>query len=81
LTVQITIQTAQLFYNKHSQVVRLPKELRLHDSEVYIRKVGKNLIISPKRPTWNDFFVMPSAFSEDFLAERDNAAPQEREQY
>lgn len=75
----MTVQVAKIFYNGRSQAVRLPKEFRFAVSEVYIRKVGDNLIMSPKRPTWNDFFAMPSTFSEDFLAERDNKIPQERE--
>lgn len=64
---------AKIFYNGRSQAVRLPKESR------FAGKVGDNLLMSPKRPTWNDFFAMPSAFGEDFLAERDNKVPQERE--
>jgi antitoxin VapB len=75
----MTVQVAKIFYNGRSQAVRLPKEFRFAGSEVYIRKVGDNLIMSPKRPTWNDFFAMPSAFGEDFLAERDNKVPQERD--
>lgn len=75
----MTIQVAKIFYNGRSQAVRLPKEFRFSGSEVYIRKVGENLIVSPKRPTWNDFFSTPSAFGDDFLAERNNAPAQERE--
>lgn len=48
-------------------------------SKLSSSRVGENLIVSPKRPTWNDFFSAPSAFGDDFLAERDNAPAQERE--
>ena len=75
----MTIQVAKIFYNGRSQAVRLPKEFRFSGSEVYIRKVGENLIVSPKRPTWSEFFSTPSAFGDDFLVERDNKPPQERE--
>lgn len=30
---------------------------------------------------WNSFFISTSVFDDDFLAERDNAIPQEREFY
>jgi antitoxin VapB len=46
---------------------------------VYVRKVGDSLIVSPKRPSWDEFFSTPSAFGDDFLIERDNTLPQERE--
>lgn len=75
----MSVQVAKIFYNGRSQAVRLPKEFRFNSSEVYIRKVGENLIVSPKRPTWQEFFSMPSAFGDDFLAERDNTPPQERD--
>ncbi len=75
----MSVQVAKLFYSGRSQAMRLPKVFRFEGTEVYIRKVGDDLIISPKRPTWNDFFSTPSAFSDDFLAQRDNAPPQERE--
>ena len=75
----MSVQVAKLFYSGRSQAMRLPKAFRIEGSEVYIRKVGDDLIISPKRPTWNDFFSTPSAFGDDFLAQRDNEPPQERE--
>ena len=75
----MSVQVAKLFYSGRSQAMRLPKVFRFEGSEVYIRKVGDDLIISPKRPTWNDFFSTPSAFIYDFLSQRDNVPPQERE--
>ena len=71
----MSVQVAKLFYSGRSQAMRLPKVFRFEGSEVYIRKAGDDLIISPKCPMWNDFFSTPSAFGDDFLAERDNAQP------
>ncbi len=75
------VQTAKLFMNGNSQAVRLPKEFRFPGTVVYIRRnnKGDEVILSAKLPDWNDFFSTPSAFGEDFLSERDNAPPQERE--
>ena len=75
----MSIQTAKVFMNGRSQALRLPKEFRFDTDEVYISKQGDNLIISPKKPTWDDFFATPSAFDDDFLADRQDDIPQERE--
>jgi antitoxin VapB len=75
----MSIQIAKLFMNGNSQAVRLPKEFRFPGSTVYIRHSGDEVILSSKLPTWDDFFNVPNVFHEDFLAERDNTLPQERE--
>ncbi|MDQ7016494.1 MAG: type II toxin-antitoxin system VapB family antitoxin [Gammaproteobacteria bacterium] len=72
-------QTAKIFMNGLNQSVRLPKEYRFDTDEVYITKQGSNVIISAKKPTWNELFDAKSAFSDDFLADRFDALPQERE--
>ena len=74
-------QTAKIFSNGSSQAVRLPKEFRFDTTEVYIRKVGNEVVISAKKPTWREFFNRKSTFGDDFLAERDNDFPQERESF
>lgn len=65
--------------NGRSQAVRLPKEFRFDTDEVYIYKQGDKIIISPKKPNWDEFFDAPPAFDEMFLKERDDDAPHERE--
>ena len=72
------IMTAKLFQNGRSQAVRLPKECRFSGKHVYVRKQGKDVILSPTPFSWDAFFERPSAFGEDYLATRDNAPPQER---
>ncbi len=73
------LQVAKLFTNGQSQAVRLPKNFRFEGKEVYIRKVGNEVILSLKKPSWKTFFAMKNAFDDDFLTERDNQIPQERE--
>lgn len=72
-------QIAKIFMNGRSQAVRLPKEFRFDCDEVYITKQGDKVVISPTKPTWDDFFSEPSAFDESFLGEREQNAPQERD--
>ena len=70
--------TAKIFMNGRSQAVRLPKECRFDTDEVYITKQGQNIIISPKQPNWDEFFDSRSVFDDDFLSDRDDDLPQER---
>ena len=72
-------KTAKIFMNGQSQAVRLPKEFRFDTTEVYIRRQGENIVISPKKPTWDDFFATESAFGDDFLNIREDTYPQERD--
>ncbi len=72
-------QIAKIFMNGRSQAVRLPKEYRFNTDEVYITKQGNKVIISEKKPTWDDFFDTKSSFSDDFLNDRNDSEPQERD--
>jgi antitoxin VapB len=71
-------QIAKIFMNGRSQAVRLPKEYRFDTDEVYISKQGQNVIISAKKPTWDEFFDSKSTFDDDFLNDRFDTLPQER---
>jgi antitoxin VapB len=71
--------TAKLFKHGGSQAVRLPKELRLPGDEVLVEKVGDAVVLRPMyRSRWADFFARPG-IPDDFLADRYDAPPQERE--
>ncbi len=41
---------AKLFSHGGSQAVRLPKEFRFEGTEVFVRRVGKDVILSPSAP-------------------------------
>ena len=73
--------TAKVFMNGRSQAIRLPKEFRFDTDEVYIRKVGNEVIITSTKPSWNEFFEQETAFGNDFLNDRDDTVPQERESF
>lgn len=75
----MSAQTAKIFMNGRSQAVRLPKEYRFDTDEVYITKQGENIIISAKKLTWDEFFDSKSAFNNDFLRDRLDETPQERD--
>jgi len=71
--------TAKLFMNGRSQAVRLPAEFRFEGTEVLIERDGDAVVLRPKPVGWDDFFAAESRTPDDFLAERDQQAPQERD--
>jgi len=64
--------------NGRSQAVRLPKDCRFDCDEVFVQKQGDKVILSAKAPNWDDFFDAVSVFGDDFMPERGDQAPQER---
>jgi antitoxin VapB len=74
-------KTAKIFMNGRSQAVRLPKDCRFDCDEVFVYKQGDTVILSATAPGWDEFFATPSAFGDDYLPEREDPAPQERDVY
>jgi antitoxin VapB len=60
-------KTAKLFQNGKSQAVRLPKEFRFEGNEVYIRKQGEDVILSPRKAGWQQFWESLEMFSSDIF--------------
>ena len=72
---------ASIFRNSANQAVRLPQELRFPEEvkEVRVRGQGDSLAISPIRPDWTSFFALKVDVPDDFLSDREDPPPQERE--
>ena len=64
------MKTAKIFQNGQSQAVRLPKEFRFEDSEVFIKKSGNVVQLIPRSDSWNSLFDSLKKFSRDFMSER-----------
>lgn len=73
------MKTAKIFKNGQSQAVRLPKEFRFSDSEVFIKKTGNIVQLIPRTDSWNSLFESLNEFSPDFMAERTQPDLEERE--
>ena len=75
--------SAKLFMNGRSQAVRLPANYRFDCNEVFIRKDPEtgDVVISKKPGSWSDFFKVMETIDvpEDFMEERDNEIPRERD--
>ncbi len=64
------MKTAKIFQNGQSQAVRLPKEFRFDDSEVFIKKNGNVVQLIPRNDSWNSLFSSLEKFSSDFMSDR-----------
>ena len=77
----MTIAATTVFMNNRTQAVRLPAEARLPDEvkRVMVRVRGRERIITPIENTWDHFFLNGPAVTDDFMNERGNQKPVERE--
>jgi antitoxin VapB len=73
------MSSAKVFVSGNSQAIRLPKEYQVEDKELYIKKIGRTIILFPKDNPWEAFERSLSEFSDDFMADGRNQPPmQER---
>jgi antitoxin VapB len=77
--METDLKRARLFRNGRSQAVRLPKEFRFEGDFVYVKKSGNAVVLLPARGAWDPLIRSLDAFSADFLSERGQPPPQERE--
>ncbi len=56
----------RVFKSGNSQAVRLPREFRLDVEEVFIRKEGNSIVITPRPATWDGFMENCERLSDDF---------------
>ena len=77
----MTIAITTVFTNNRSQAVRLPAEARLPDEvkKVIVRIRGRERIITPIENTWDNFFLNGPSVSDDFMNDRGEQKPVERE--
>lgn len=72
------MKTARLFQNGRSQAVRLPKEFRFDGEEVFIRREGDEIILTPSHTSLGHLVRQAvREFSADYMTRRD--APRKSE--
>jgi antitoxin VapB len=69
---------AKIFMNNRSQAVRLPKEFQFKTEEVFIRKIGSDVILSPRPSDWSSYLADAPAASETFMEGIEDLPIQER---
>ena len=72
--------TARVGKNNRSQVVTIPLEFRFPEGvrEVFIRKQGNDVILSPRPQDWSAFLASDIRVADDFMANIEELPVQER---
>lgn len=69
---------AKLFIHGGSQAVRLPKEFRFEGTEVHVRRVGNEVVLSAVAPAGPDALIDAiMAFEPGTLLQREQPAQQQ----
>jgi antitoxin VapB len=73
-------RTARVGKNNRAQVVTIPLEFRFPEGmkEVFVRKVGEDVVLSPRPKDWSGFLAAHLPVSDDFLDGVDDLPLQER---
>ena len=72
-------RTAKVFMTNRSQAVRLPKEFQFATDEVAIRKVGEDVILSPRPRDWKTYLASAPVASDAFMVGVKDLPVQERD--
>lgn len=67
---------AKIFQSGRSQAVRLPKQFRFGGSEVFVKRVGKAVVLLPTDEAWDSLAASLDLFSDDYLVERQQPSAQ-----
>jgi antitoxin VapB len=73
------ITTAKIFINGRSQAIRLPKEYRFKENEVYINKIDGIVFIIPKEKKKEILIKSLTKFTDDFMNDRNQPENQSRD--
>jgi antitoxin VapB len=71
-------RTARVSKKCRDQIVTIPLEYRLPAGvkEVFIRRVGQDLMLSPRPTDWSGFLASTARVSDDFMANVEDLALQ-----
>ena len=70
---------AKIFMNNRSQAGRLPKEFQFRTQEVFIRKEGSTVLLSPRPFDWTSFLADAPVASATFMEVVEDLPVQERD--
>jgi antitoxin VapB len=80
VATQVSLQRkAKIFMNNRSQAVRLPKDFQFRTEEVFIRKEGTDVILSPRPRDWSSYLAEGPIASATFMDGIEDLPVQERE--
>ncbi len=70
---------AKIFMNNRSQAVRLPKDFQFNTEEVFIRREGSDVVLSPRPSDWSSYLAEAPVASPTFMDDVEDLPVQERE--
>ncbi len=70
---------AKIFTTNRSQAIRLPKQFRFTVQEVYLRRDGENLVISPRPLDWSYLLDNDLVAEAGFMADVNDPEPEDFE--
>ena len=72
--------TARVGWNNRVQTVSIPASFRFPDSvrEVFIRREGESVILTPRPSDWTGFFASGKKASADFMTNVESLPVQDR---
>ena len=75
--------SSTVFTSNRTQAVRLPKAVAFPDDvrQVDVLKIGRSRVIVPQGKRWDDLFLNGPRVSDDFMCERVQPRPEEREAF
>ncbi|MBQ9406558.1 MAG: antitoxin [Desulfovibrio sp.] len=73
------MDTASIFTDGRSQAVRLPKGYQFSGDKVYIKRVGRSVVLLPHNEPWATLLEALGQCSSDFMNDREQLPMQERE--
>jgi antitoxin VapB len=73
------METIRITNDSNGQKIILPPEYKLQGKEVFIKKIGKDIIVFTKKGGWKSLTDSLSKFSEDFMKERIQPEIEQRE--
>ena len=75
----MTFEAIDIQQTNGAQIIRIPEWMKIEDDKVYLRKLGNTLFVIPFHNPWQSLFESLDNFTPDFMENRHQPAPQERE--
>ena len=75
------MDTAKLIQVGNSQAIRLPKGYWLPGKKVYLKRMGKGILVLPEDSAWQPLIDSLSKFDDDFMADRNQPPQQHRPEF
>jgi len=74
-------ETIEIKTERGIQAIKIPKQMKINDDKVYLKKVGNSLFIIPFHNPWQNMIDSIDSFTSDFMDNREQPKNQQRESF